>query len=175
MERKNMRKKLLFTLWLIVPILVLAFHYGPGQKRLLLDQVAQKVKAAMEAEKAEDWLGAVAAYEQALTWLPAEEKGERFKLQRAHANARMFAGELPEAIMELEGLLAEMLKQNASPQLAREVRGTLASAEYYAGWLMRLEGATAEEWTAETEQARQNFRLLAEEPGSKEPGLKVDY
>src|SRR6185295_4171510 len=149
------------------------FHYGPGQKHLLLDQVAEKVQAAKEAEKAEDWAVAVTAYEQALTLLPAEQKAERFKLQRAHANARMFAGDLPEAILELEGLLGEMLKQDASPQLTREVRGTLASAEYYAGWLMRLEGATAEEWTAQTEQARQNFRLLAEEAGAKEPALKM--
>jgi hypothetical protein len=39
----------------------------------------------------------------------------------------------------------------------------LASAQYYAGWLMRLEGATTQEWLAETEQSRQNFRLLAEQ------------
>jgi hypothetical protein len=38
---------------------------------------------------------------------------------------------------------------------------------------MRLEGATAEEWTAETEHARQNFRLLAEEATG--PALRVGY
>ena len=34
---------------------------------------------------------------------------------------------------------------------------------YYAAWMMRLEGATTEEWMTEAENARQQFRLLAEE------------
>src|SRR5262249_53789395 len=95
-------------------------------------------------------------------------------LQLAHANARMYAGELPEAILELEGLLADMLKGGSAASSVREVRGLLASAQYYAGWLMRLEGSTALQWTAETEQARQNFRLLAEET-QKQPDLRLDY
>src|SRR5215831_17393309 len=109
-----MKRKLLFTLWLLVPIVVLAFHYGPGQKGVARDQIAQKIKAAQEAEQAEDWKAAMTAYEQALAILPADQKSVRFKLQHAHAHARMFSGELPEAIGELDGLLAEMLKQDAS-------------------------------------------------------------
>ena len=138
-----MRKKLLMTLWLLVPIFVLAFHYGPGQKGLIRDRAAEKIKAAMKAEKEEDWSGAVAAYDEALSILPGDQKELRFKLQCAHANARMFSGQLPEAIGELEGLLADMLKQGAPAERTREVRGTLASAEYYAGWLMRLESGSA--------------------------------
>jgi hypothetical protein len=158
-----MRKKLLFTAWLLIPIAVLAFHYGPGQKGSARDQAAEKVKAAQMAESKEDWKAAVAAYAEALTLVPAEQKAERARLQLAHANARMYAGELPEAIQEMEGLVTDLLKNNADPQQIREVRGTLGSAEYYAGWLMRLEGATPQEWMMETELARQNFRLLAEE------------
>src|SRR5206468_7919014 len=97
-----MRKKLLMTLWLLVPIFVLAFHYGPGQKGLIRDRAAEKIKAAMKAEKEEDWSGAVAAYDEALSILPGDQKELRFKLQCAHANARMFSGQLPEAINELE-------------------------------------------------------------------------
>src|SRR5882762_2311279 len=169
-----MRKKLLFTLWLLVPIVVLAFHYGPGQKGLARDQAAEKIKAARVAEANEDWKAAVTAYAEALTLLPAEQKTARSKVQLAHANARMFAGELPEAILEMESLLGEMLKSQTDEEQAREVRGTLGSAEYYAGWLMRLEGATPQEWTAETEQARQHFRLLAEET-EKEPVVALGY
>ena len=169
-----MRKKLLITVWLLIPVLVLAFHYGPGQRRLAQDQVAAKIAAAQTAEKEEDWRAAVTAYADALSLLPAGNSMARNQLQLAHANARMYAGELPEAILELEGLLSDMLKGRSSASSVREVRGTLASAQYYAGWLMRLEGATAVEWTAETEQARQNFRLLAEET-HKEPSLRLDY
>jgi hypothetical protein len=158
-----MRKKLLLIFWSLVPILVVAFHYGPGQNRIARDQVAEKIKAAQNAELQQDWPAAVAAYADALSLLPADQKSARCKLQLAHANARMFAGQLPEAMVEMEGLLTEMIKDKAAPAQIREVRGTLASAQYYAGWLMRLEGATTEEWLAETEQSRQHFRLLAEE------------
>ena len=166
-----MRKKLLVTAWLLVPILLLAYHYGPGQKGLALDQVAQKVKAAQMAEKAGDWKLAVAAYNDALSALPPGDDASRFKLQLAKANARMYTGELPEAIQDMDGLLDDMLKAKADPKQIQEVRSSLGSAQYYAGWLMRLEGATTEEWMAQTEQARQNFRLLAEE--SESVGDKV--
>ncbi len=38
----------------------------------------------------------------------------------------------------------------------------LARSSYYAAWIMRLEGAAADEWKPEAERARQQFRLLAE-------------
>src|SRR5262249_27291457 len=141
---------------------------------LAQDQVAAKIAVAQAAEKEEDWRAAATAYADALSLLPAGNSTARNQLQLAHANARMYAGELPEAILELEGLLADMLKGGSAASSVREVRGLLASAQYYAGWLMRLEGATAVEWTAETEQARQNFRLLAEET-QKQPDLRLDY
>jgi hypothetical protein len=169
-----MRKKLLISVWLLLPILALAFHYGPGQRRLAQDQVAAKIAAAQAAEKDGDWKTAVTAYSEAMSLLPAGQTAARNKLQLAHANARMFSGELPEAILELESLLTDMLKVGSAATETREVRGTLASAQYYAGWLMRLEGATPAEWTIQTEQARQNFRLLAEET-RKEPTLALDY
>ena len=158
-----MRKKLMITAWLLLPILVLAFHYGPGQNRVARDKVAEKIKAAQNAELQEDWAGAGAAYADALSMLPGDQKEARHKIQLAHANARMFSGQLPEAMVEMESLLTEMIKEKAPASQIREVRGTLASAQYYAGWLMRLEGATTEEWMAETEQSRQHFRLMAEE------------
>ncbi len=158
-----MRKKILITVWLLVPIVLLAYHYGPGQKGLAKDQVAAKIEAAQHAEKSEDWRAAMAAYADALALLPTDQTATRYKLQLAQAKARIYTGELPEAMQDMEGLLADMLRANANAEQVREVRGNLATAQYYAGWLMRLEGATAEEWTAEVEQARQNFRLLAEE------------
>jgi len=158
-----MRKKILITVWLLIPIVLLAYHYGPGQKGLAKDRVAAKIEAAQLAEKKEDWRAAMAAYADALAALPADQTATRFKLQLAQAKARIYTGELPEAMMDMEGLLADMLKADANAGQIREVRGNLATAQYYAGWLMRLEGATADEWTVEVEQARQNFRLLAEE------------
>jgi hypothetical protein len=169
-----MRKKLLFGVWLLIPVVVLAFHYGPGQKKLAAEKVAEKIKEARLAEAADDWKAAVAAYADAISILPSDYQAQRNQLQLAHARARMFSGELPEAIVEMDGLLSDLLKDKAAAGAIREVRATLASAEYYAGWLMRLEGATAEEWMAETEQARQHFRLLAEET-SKDKSVSEGY
>ena len=65
--------------------------------------------------------------------------------------------------MDLDGLLAEMRKAGGAAPDIREVRRTLAGAQYYAAWLMRLENAPTEEWMEQAENARQNFRLLAEQ------------
>ena len=131
-----MRKKLLFTVWLLVPIVVLAFHYGPGQKGVAREEVASKIKTAQEAEAVQDWRSAMTAYEAAIAILPGDQKTVRFKLQHAHAHARMFSGELPEAIGELEGLLGEMLNQSAPIEQMREVRGMCSGEIRVAEMLM---------------------------------------
>jgi hypothetical protein len=158
-----MRKKLLIALWLLVPVVLLAIHYGPGQKSLARDKAARKIALAQAAEKSEGWAQAVEFYSQALAELPADNLAQRYQLRLAQAKARVMTGELPEAKADLDGLLADMLKNSADSALTREVRAELAGTEYYAGWLMRLEGAATEEWMAETESSRQHFRLLAEQ------------
>ena len=41
-----MRKTILFCLWLLVPVVLLAYHYGPGQSRLAMDRAAGKIAEA---------------------------------------------------------------------------------------------------------------------------------
>jgi hypothetical protein len=81
----------------------------------------------------------------------------------------MQAGELPEALAEMETLLTLMQKEGAPQKRIDEVRANVGTASYYAAWLMRLEGAAREEWTAEAENARQHFRLLSEEHLKADP------
>jgi len=166
-----MLKKALITVWLLMPVVLLAVHYGPGQRSLARDDAARWIAKARAAESTQDWRVAVEAYAAALARLPAEDTRARQQLQLARANARVFTGELPEAIDNLDGLLGSMLKAGSDPELTGEVRGALASAQYYAAWLMRLEGAEREEWTLEGDQARQNFRLLAEETETADPAV----
>jgi len=171
-----MRKKLLIALWLLVPVVLLAVHYGPGQKSLARDRAAEKIAAAQMAVQTESWAEAVELYSEALALLPNEDLKTRHQLRLAQAKARIYTGELPEAKADLEGLLDDAQKNSAPAALVDEIRAKLASAEYYAGWLMRLEGAATEEWMAETESARQHFRLLAEQTqahGTK--ALATDY
>jgi hypothetical protein len=157
-----MRKKLLFSCWLLAPVALLAFHYGPGQAGLARDDAARQIALAQSLEADEDWRGAMSAYADAIAKLPATDRTERWQLRLAQSKARMHSGELPEVIADQQGLLAEMESAGAPSAQTDAVRASLGTAEYYAGWLMRLEGATTEEWTVEVDNARQHFRLLAE-------------
>ena len=72
---------------------------------------------------------------------------------------------------ELAALLMELARDDANATaLAAAVRQESAWANYYAAWQLRLEGATPDEWKPEAEEARQQFRWLAESalPGSAE-------
>jgi len=170
-----MSKKIFLTCWLLSPVALLAYHYGPGQVALARDEAAKFIAAAAQCEQREDWPGAATAYAEALGKLPAEEQRARWQLRLAQSKARMYSGELPEAIGDMEGLLAEMSKAGAAARQVAEVRAELASAEYYAGWLMRLEGAPTEEWSVEVDNARQHFRLLSEGNLSADPGAAKPY
>jgi hypothetical protein len=155
-------RRLLAVVWLLITVGLLAYHYGPGQTGLARDKVAKLVVQAKQQEAKENWKGAMQAYADAAAAVPESDRDTRLKLRLAHGKARALAGELPEALVDMEGAFEDAVSQNADAELTREIRGTLAGLHYYAAWVMRLEGAGAEEWTLETEQARQHFRLLAE-------------
>lgn len=103
------------------------------------------------------------AWADALAATPADKKLARFQLRLARANARIYAGELPEALEDMETLLSETQAGQADAGFQSEVRSSLGSARYYTAWLMRLEGTASDEWLIQSESARQHFRLLAEE------------
>ena len=158
-----MRKRILFTIWLLVPVVLLAYHFGPGQTRLSTERAAQQIAEARQFEATEQWDEAVQAWADALAATPADQTTQRLQIQLARANARVYTGELPEAMDDMEKLLTEAQATSADKELQREIRSSLASSRYYAAWLMRLEGATTEEWLQQAESSRQHFRLLAEE------------
>ena len=168
-----MRKNFLFFCWLLAPVALLAFHYGPGQASLARDNAARHVAVAQALERGEDWKGAQAAYAAALALVPVQDRVQRRQLRLAQGKARMVSGELPESIADMQALLAEAEKEGGAKAEIHEIRANLGSAEYYAGWLMRLEGAPTEEWSVQVENARQHFRLLAEEKlATGNPGAK---
>jgi len=158
-----MRKTILFALWLLVPVALLAYHFGPGQSRLAQDRAARKIAEARALEAKEDWQAAYEVWGAALAATPQDKTAARLQLQLAQARTRMYTGELPEAMEDMDKLLTEAQRSGADKKMQQEIRSTLATAQYYAGWLMRLEGAPSEEWLQPVESARQNFRLLAEE------------
>ena len=157
-----MRRFLIF-LWLLVPLGLAAYHLGPGQDLVDVDDAASHVSRAQKFAAAEKFDEAVEAYDRALAALPEDRTGLSREIRLNRAKAKMFTTLLPEARNELEDLHKELDKANdADPRVVSETRAALAGTQYYMTWLMRLEGFPEEEWMPEIEASRQNYTLLAE-------------
>lgn len=154
---------LLLGAWLLVPIGAWAYHEGPGQDLLDLDQVDGHLSRAHKSAKAEDWTLAVNEYEAALKAMPKDAQALSQRTRLELNKARMLAKQLPTAHVELSSLVTELSEPGGDPQLLAEARSALANSQYYMTWLMRLEGKPREEWEPEVEAARQTYRLLAEQ------------
>ena len=154
----------LLLVWSIIPVLVGAYHYGPGQRQSALDDVSIELSEADDLASAGQCSAAVDAYSQALAQLPEGREAESRRIRIERAEARMLARQLPEANVELKDLVEEIQADpEADPALLAEARRASANAQYYMTWLMRLEGLAREEWGPEIESSRQTFRLLAEQ------------
>lgn len=150
--------------WLALPAIVGAYHYGPGQSRLALDDADRLLAQAEEDVAAWDWTGAVRNYNAALALLPPEQTDVARRVRLARAKAQLNGKDLPGAYDEMTTLLEELSGDSqADPKVLHDTRESLAGAQYYMTWLMRLEGEPRDEWEPQIEAARQNYRLLAED------------
>ncbi len=149
--------------WLMIPVLLGAYHYGPGQDGLRMDQIADALDVADTAATEGRWADAAEGYDQALAELPKDQADEAARIRLERDKAWMMAAKLPEARVDLEALVEELeADENADPALLDESREALAQSLFYLTWLMRLEGEGREAWEPEIESARQTYRLLAE-------------
>lgn len=156
---------LLLTGWLLVGSAAAVAHwFGPGVDGRKLDLVAQHVRAAEAAVAAEAYADAADAYADALKELPDGRTADARRIRLERAKAQMLARQLPEAHADLRTLVDEAgADAGADPKLVADARATLANAQYYTTWLMRLEGLGRDEWEPEVEASRQTYRLLAED------------
>lgn len=155
---------ILLSAWLLVPAAVAAYHYGPGQQRMSIDGAAYQLREADRLVAAAKWPQAIAAYDDALAVLPANQVDASRRARLERAKAKLEVGRLPEAYDELFELTNEIAPDESTPaDLRTETRDAMASVQYYLTWLMRLEGEPREKWEPEIEAARQNYRLLAEQ------------
>ena len=160
----SLLKRLVLFAWLLVPIAVIALHFGPGQDHLGRDKAGFLTGAAEAAAMRSDWQEAEVLLNRALHALPEDAHYDRRRLEIAHAKARIYSGDMIAGQEQLQNLIEEMEQAPVvEADLMAAARHELATASYHAAWIMRLEGASADEWKPETTRARQQFRLLAEE------------
>lgn len=156
-------KKYLVLLWLLLPLPVVVLHFGRGQKWLAHDKAHALVRQAEAAEQKENWQLAAEHYRDAAKWVTTEDSGLRLRLDLAQVRTRFRSGDAMAAIDSAERLLNDPAMAAMPVNFQREARELSGRIHYYAGWVMRLEGASRELWMEEAELARQNFRLLAEQ------------
>ncbi|MGJ8723747.1 MAG: hypothetical protein ACSHYB_04240 [Roseibacillus sp.] len=153
----------LTTLWLLIPLAFAAWHFGPGQSHLDLDEAQGSINKAEAALADEDYSQAIKCWEAAMGKLPKEEVTTARRIELEIAKAKMLNKKLPEAREELAELMLVLDQDpNADPQLRDETRAALANARYYMTYLMKLEGLPDSEWEPEIEAARQEYKLLAQ-------------
>ena len=149
---------------LLLPIGFGIWHFGPGQEKVRLDEVARLLAGADGFAAHQEWAEAEGLYVEALKRLPAGrvEEGRRIRLELARV--QMQCGKLPTAHRDLTVLCDELQgDKGVAPEFLADARSTLAQSQFYMTWLMRLEGLPREAWEPEIEAARQNYRLLTEQ------------
>ena len=154
---------ILLTFWCLLPVAFAAYHFGPGQEQLKLDDSEAFLSQARAATINEDWDAAIDAYQSALAKLPKDQVQVARHIRLESAKAKMLAKQLPIAREELEVLVNELDDdQNADPTTRDQARAALANSRYYMTYLMKLEGLPDAAWMPEIEAARQEYKLLAQ-------------
>ena len=156
-------KKHLVLLWLLLPLPLVVLHFGRGQQWLARDKAYAIVKQAEAAEQAEDWKQADQLYRAAARHLASESPDLKLRLDLSQVRTRFRMGDAVAAIDTAERLINDPAMATMPLDFQREARELAGRIHYYAGWVMRLEGASRDLWLEEVELARQNFRLLAEQ------------
>lgn len=167
-------RQAMIVLWLLVPIGVGAYHYGPGQEKMKIDEAGKLLNRARTLVIEEEWPKAIEAFDESLKLLPADRKDDIRQIRIEKAKAMMQSNQLAEARAELATLVDELAADKASkPDQLEEARGALANAQYYVTWVLKLEGEPREVWEPEIDSARQSFRFLAEDAESRGDAKKA--
>lgn len=156
-------KKLFLFLWLMLPLPIVVWHYGPGQKWLARDQAHALIRNAEKFEAQKNWREAESLFREAAERVRGLDDALQTQLDIALVRARYRQGSAVEAIDMADRLLNDPKFQRQPDDLQREARELASRIHYHAAWVMRLEGAQKDLWMEEAELARQNFRMLSEE------------
>lgn len=167
-------KRWLIAIWLLVPVGLVSYHFGPGQRELAWREAAALRAAAEKHERNQHWEQAIAAYGQAVSAVPTtgdDASGAtlaRDQLRLAQLKAAFQLGKLDDTLTDTRQFV-EHIEATHGPdsQLAFDARDFLGRVHYQAMIALRLESAEKEVWMKQWELSRQNFRFLAEHSGAQ--------
>ena len=162
-------KKWLFLVWLLLPVVLVSYHFGPGQTALAYRQAQTHLATARVFEQSGHYEEAIDAYQETLATLPASDAEDasgdlqRDQLRLAQIRLRFQLGRLAETLDSLNVLVEDVERHHGvgSP-LANDVRDLLGRVHFQAMVALRLESAEEAVWKRHWELSRQNFRVLAE-------------
>ncbi|GAA4441761.1 hypothetical protein [Bremerella cremea] len=156
-------KLIVFTIWILVAVAGLAYHFGPGQGQMTRDQISRQLAAAHRHALDGEYDSALPLYDQALSKLPSEQRAKVFEVRIEKAKLQIEAGATPKAYADLVEMAPLVLPDKQLPaSLKNELTSALGAAEFYGTWIMRLEGKPKEVWLPFAESSRQRFRYLSE-------------
>jgi hypothetical protein len=156
-------KRFALFLWLLLPLPIVVWHYGPGQKWLARDQAHVLIQSAQKFESQKNWAEAESRFTEAANKVGNTDPRLKAQLDLALVRARYRQGGAVEAVDRIDSLINEPKFHSQPAELRREARELAGRIHYHAAWVMRLEGAQKDLWMEEAELARQNFRMLSEE------------
>lgn len=168
-------KKYFILLWLLLPLPVLVMHFGRGQQWLARDKAHAFIVQAQSMEQRENWQEADRLYRDAAKCLGADEPNVKLRLDLAQVRMRYRQGDAVAAMDMMDKVVNETAFSSMPPEFRCESRELSGRIHYYAGWVMRLEGARRDLWMEEAELARQNFRLLTEQSAAEKTQDAKDY
>lgn len=162
-------KKWLILVWLLIPVALVSYHFGPGQAAFAYRQAQTHLADAQKLEQAGHFEEAIDRYGETLAALPESDAPppdlamRRDQLRLAQIRARFQLGRLAETLDSLNALIEEIERDHgAHSPLADDARDLLGRVHYQAMVALRLESAEEAVWKKHWELARQNFRFLAE-------------
>ncbi len=162
-------KKWLILIWLLIPVALVSYHFGPGQASLAYRNAQASLADAKILERDGHFDEAIERYGETLTALPQSDEPppdlalRRDQLRLAQIQARFQLGRLAETLENLNLLIEDVEREHGlNSPLAQDVRDLLGRVHYQAMVALRMESAEEAVWKKHWELARQNFRFLAE-------------
>lgn len=165
----------ILILVLLAPAAAAAYHFGPGQSLLALDKASRQMQLAEEQIRQEQFARAVSTYGAALELIPADRVDLSRSVRLERAKAMLQSDGLAEAYDELTALTdeADTSADAAATPFTADLRKTMADAQYYMAWLLRLEGEPRDAWEPDIEASRQGYKLLAEAAGNEDSAAET--